>query len=210
MDKLLDSIPYAALANTKKVHFLAVGALIGALVFGGYWFTLHATAEEDYAAHVKKKTELDTTFRQYQQVIASKPMVERNVAMLEADLIERKRVLPMESELPKLLHKVTDIGTLLGIQIADFKIGNDISKGDFYREVPIEVKINGGFYNTLGFFDWLQNLLQVVDIRTMKMENKKIKRLVYDEEKGEDVVKTLDSVQTTMDAMVYAFVEDGS
>ena len=42
------------------------------------------------------------------------------------------------------------------------------------------------------------------------MENKKIKRLVYDEEKGEDVVKTLDSVQTTMDAMVYAFVEDGS
>lgn len=210
MDKLLDSIPYAALANAKKVHFLAGGLLIGALVFGGYWFTLHADSEIQYEAHVKKKGELDNTFLQYQQVIASKPMVERNVATLEAELVERKRVLPVESELPKLLHKVTDMGTLLGVQIASFKIGNDISKAEFYREVPLEVQINGGFYNTLGFFDWLQNLLQVVDIRDLKMENKKVKRLIYDPAKGTDVLKSVETVQTKMNAMIYAFVEDGS
>ncbi len=210
MDKLLDSIPYAALAQAKKVHFLAVGALIGALIFGGYWFTLHATSEEEYAMHVQKKTELDNTFKQYQQAIASKPVLERNVATLEASLVERKRVLPVESELPELLHKVTDIGTILGIQIASFKIGSDISKAEFYREVPLEVEINGGYYNTLGFFDWLQNLLQVVDIRTLKMENKKLKKLVLDEDKGEEVVKTMEMVQTKIDAMIYALVEDGS
>ncbi len=209
MNKLFDSLPYDSLAGMKKTNMILAGLLVGGLIFGAYWFTLHATAEETIAAHEKKTTELDGTFKQYQQQIAQKPELERQIALLSAEFVERKRLLPMESVLPGLLHRVTDIGTVLGIQIADFKIGSDISKVEFYREVPMTVKINGGFYNTLGFFDWLQNLLQVVEVKGLSMATTKIKKPVVDEKSGKQKLKPVESVQTTIDASIYALVENG-
>ena len=91
MDKLFDSLPYPALARITKVQFLGIGLLIGGLIFGGYYFTLHATAEEEIAAHVKKKNELDATFRQYQAAIAEKPALDQSVSTLRADLVEATR-----------------------------------------------------------------------------------------------------------------------
>ncbi len=210
MDKLFDSLPYAAMAKVSRVQFMVIGLLIGGLIFGGYFLTYHADAEEQVAANEKKKQELDARFLQYQTAIAGKPALVRSVSTLKADLVEASRVLPLESELPELLHKVTDIGTVLGVQIANFKIGHEIKHEAIYSEVPLEVKINGGFYNTLGFFDWLQNLLQIVEVRELTMKTNKAKKQVVDEETGELTVKSVEGVQTKIKAMIYAFSEDGS
>ncbi|QPJ62062.1 MAG: type 4a pilus biogenesis protein PilO [Candidatus Nitronauta litoralis] len=210
MEKLFDSLPYAALARMTKIQFIFLGLLIGGLIFGAYFFTFHLQKEEEYAAHVKKKTELDATFLQYQTAIAGKPVLVRSISTLKADLVEASRVLPLESELPELLHRVTDIGTVLGVQIADFKIGHQINKLDFYSEVPLEVKINGGFYNTLGFFDWLQNLLQVVDVKELAMNSKMTKRQIVNEDTGKVEVKSVEGIQTSIKATIYAFAGDRS
>ncbi len=204
MDKLFDSLPYPALAKMTKIQFIGLGLLIGGLIFGGYFFTYHADQEEQYAMHVKKKTELDATFQQYQTAIAGKPVLDRSVSTLKASLVEASRVLPLESELPELLHRVTDIGTVLGIQITNFKIGHEINRSAIYSEVPLEVKINGGFYNTLGFFDWLQNLLQVVDVNELTMNTQKTKKQVMDDESGKLVVRSVEGVQTSIKATIFA------
>ncbi len=210
MDKLFDSLPYAALAKMNKIQFIVIGVVVGGLIFGGYFFTYHAQAEEEYAAHVTKKTELDATFKQYTAVIATKPVLDRSVSTLKAELVEASRVLPMESELPSLLHRVTDIGTVLGLQITNFKIGHEIKRSEMYSEVPLEIKISGGFYNTLGFFDWLQNLLQVVNVTELSMQTTKIKKQILNDETGKMTVKSVEGVQTKIEAMIYAFAEDGS
>ena len=207
MDKFFDKLPYDALSRFKMPQMMLIGLVLAGLILGGYWFTAHASAEEEIAALEKKKTDMEATLKRYNAEIAQQPVLMRAVSTLEGDLVEQKRQLPREQELPGLLNRVTNMGEMLGIQVAKFQLGADISKEKFYRKVPMTVQVTGGYYNTLGFFDWLQNLLHVVDIQGMVMETKPVKQ-AFINEKGDPDVKSFKMVETTIDAKVYAFVEE--
>lgn len=206
MEKLLDKLPYDAMARWKKPYMVLGGLVLAVLVFLGYWIFLHPSYEEEYAAQEKKKTELQATLTKYDAEIAQKPGLIRQVATLEGDLEEQKRQLPRETELPSLLNRVTNIGDLLGIRVAKFEVGGKVTKEKFYQQVPMKVELTGGYYNILGFFDWLQNLLQVVEIKNMTMETKPVKGVGIGKA-GAPVLVSFDVVQATIDAEIYALVE---
>ncbi len=209
MNKLFDILPYDALARFKLAHLMLAGLVLGGAVFGGFWFTLHASAEEEVAALEKKKADFEATLQRYQAEIVQHPFLLRKVAALQGDLEEQKRQLPSERELPELLNRVANVSDILGLEINEFNLGSDISKKAFYRNVPMTVTMIGTYYSTLGFFDWLQNLLHVVDIENLEMRESSESRRNFEALPGSPPV-TEHLIRTTIEAKIYAYVDETS
>ncbi|MEK7845854.1 MAG: type 4a pilus biogenesis protein PilO, partial [Nitrospinota bacterium] len=83
---------------------------------------------------------------------------------------------------------ISNLAMQSGLDILVFKPGVE-SRKDFYAEVPVQIKTNGGFHNTLEFFDKVSKMPRIVTISNVKMGNAR-------EEKGRTVIE-MDCFATT-------------
>ncbi|MFQ5481935.1 MAG: type 4a pilus biogenesis protein PilO [Nitrospinaceae bacterium] len=206
IDKIFDKIPYGLLERFSTSQMLGIGAGIGAGVFGLFWITVHSAQEDEYTALETKMAQVQKKLTKYQREVAQLGALILQVAQLDADLEEFKRQLPVEDELPKLINRLADAGSLLGISMNSFEIGDEVEKKTFYRTIPLTISISGGFYNTLGFFDTLQHLMQMVNVTKLKLQMKKERELGVDEE-GRKTFLSTSRVFSTISALTYAYIE---
>jgi Tfp pilus assembly protein PilO len=136
---------------------------------------------------------------------ATKEAITKQVAALFGTLGEKKRQLPLAEEIPLLIHKIADIGDFLGVDIVSFKLA-PATKSDFYKSIPVSVTINGGYYQTAGFFDSLQNLLRVVNVRSFEMNMRPAIKIVINED-GEKEQESVSTLQTKIVADTFAYIE---
>ncbi len=169
MDKLFDKLPYDKLENIKFAHLImgAVGA--GIVVVIGYFLTLYGASQAEYDGLALKKDQLETQLSQAKKLVAGMETVSKQVTNLEGKVSDYKRQMPLAREMPGLLKKVGSFQKDLGIRIEDFRL-REGQVVDYYKEIPIDIEIRGKFWNTLGFFDAMQDLLRVVNFTDLNME----------------------------------------
>jgi len=119
--------------------------------------------------------------------------------------MSKKRQLPLAEEIPHLIHKIADIGNFLGVDIVSFKL-EPATNEDFYKSIPLSVTISGSYYKTAGFFDSLQNLLRVVNVKSFKMDMQPAVKIIINED-GEKEQETFDALQTEITANTFAYIE---
>ena len=81
----------------------------------------------------------------------------------------KKKQLPSEDSLNKLLVKVTQLGEKRNVDIVHFKVSEG-KVNDFYKEIPMHFRFRGGLWETMDMFGTLQNMLQIVDIKNMSFK----------------------------------------
>ncbi|MFQ5444164.1 MAG: type 4a pilus biogenesis protein PilO, partial [Nitrospinales bacterium] len=163
MNWLFDRLPYDRLGDFKFAHFLLAGLGMGFLLFILYFFTLYNINNEKYTLLQTKKSQTEQKLVNYRNLIAEKDDVSTRLVTLQGQLDLEKKQIPKGKDIPGILRRAADIGNYLGLDILLFQVkkGKDM---DYYKEIPIEIKVRGGFYNTSGFLDAMQNLLQLVDV----------------------------------------------
>ena len=205
LNKLLDKIPYGTFANFTPAHYWGMGAaLVVAIVAASYFLMLSPNIDE--MAQLDKKIE-DTEQKRdlYLTEGAKKEAITKEVAALSGTLVEKKRQLPLASEVPQLIHKIADIGEFLGLDIVSFKL-EPAKKKDFYKSIPLSVTVAGSYYQTAGFFDSLQNLLRVVKVEKFKMDMRPGFKMVTNED-GELEQEQIQILQTEISASTFAYIE---
>ena len=80
--------------------------------------------------------------------------------------------LPEKEEIPSLLSAVSLSGKDSGLEFLLFEPKNEQRK-DFYAEIPVAIKVNGGYHNVALFFDRVARLSRVVNIRDILMKSTK-------------------------------------
>jgi Tfp pilus assembly protein PilO len=205
LNKILDKIPYETFANFKPAHYLAMGGGIAAVIFGAWFFLGFSPNAEEKAALDKKLSETETQLALYLAEGAKKEVMTKQVASLFGTLGEKKRQLPLAEEIPLLIHKISDIGNFIGVDIVSFKM-SPAKKEDFYKSIPVSVTINGSYYQTAGFFDSLQNLLRVINVDNFEMNMAPAIKLVVNED-GEKEQESVNSLQTEITANTFAYIE---
>lgn len=205
LDKILDKIPYEALANFKPAHYFGIAAGLSLVIFGS-WFFL------GFSPNAEEKAKLDKTLEETEQKLvrylsegARKEAMTKQVAALFGTLGEKKRQLPLAEEIPLLIHKIADIGDFLGVDIVSFKLEPAVS-GDFYKSIPLSVTISGSYYKTAGFFDSLQNLLRVIKVKSFQMDMKPAIKIIVNED-GEKEQENVETLQTEITADTFAYIE---
>ncbi len=205
LNKLFDKIPYGTFANFTPAHYWGMGAaLVVAIVAASYFLLLSPNIDE--MAQLNKKIVAAEKKRDlYETEGAKKEAITKEVAALSGTLVEKKRQLPLASEVPQLIHKIADIGEFLGLDIVAFKLEPAQNK-DFYTAIPMSVTVAGNYYKTAGFFDSLQNLLRVVKVEKFKMDMQPGFKIVTNEE-GEPEQESIEILQTEIIASTFAYIE---
>ena len=205
LNKIFDKIPYDTLANFKPAHYLGMTLAIVVVICGAMFFMVFSPNAEEKAQLDKKLVETEKKLERYLAEGAKKEAITKQVAALLGTLGEKKRQLPLAEEISLLIHKISDIGDFLGVDIVAFKM-EPASKEEFYKSIPMSVTINGSYYNTAGFFDSLQSLLRVVNVESFQMDRRSAVKIVVNED-GEKVQENVDTLETKIKANTFAYIE---
>lgn len=215
LDNLFDKLPYEQLEKIKFIHLLmgAVGA--GLLLMGVYYFTIYSSVQEEFVALLAQKAQAEKKLKDNELLVAQTHSIAKDLATRVHNLAQVKRQMPLAQEMPQLLRRVGDSENELALQITVFEV-EEGKVSDYYKEIPIRIQVRGGYWNAVGFFDKLQDLLQIVNFSELKMESrkneKKEKAKAGKEEKGvksAPEINVFDKVSlfTEVKAKAFAYVD---
>jgi type IV pilus assembly protein PilO len=155
----------AKLPKWQKV-FVVVGIIIA---IGLIWFfALYKPTQE-------KITNLEAQIRRIKSDIQEQERAKHTKRTLQAQIIDLKRELtflrsklPEEKEIPALLSTVTEVGRLNGLDFVLFKQERAVRK-DYYSEIPVEIKVTGGFHQVVHFLAKVGTLDRILHVSELKM-----------------------------------------
>lgn len=140
-----------------------VGVL--ALAWAGYWRTQleeleageakEAQLKSQYADKLKQAVNLDVLRKQKQQVSTYVNQLEKQ--------------LPSKAEMDALLSDINQAGVGRGLQFELFKPGQVVVK-EFYAELPINIKVVGGYHDLGAFTSDIANLARIVTLNNMNIQ----------------------------------------
>jgi len=173
LDKLFDKLPYENLEDIDPLHIFAGAAGVGVLLFVIAFFTLIGAVREEYGLLEEKKVTTERTLGRYEKTIGNKDQIFRKFVHTSGKLSGLKRQMPTIEEMPQFLRKITAAGKVLDMEILDFEIREGEIK-DYYTEIPVKLKFRGELWNTMDFFETMQNMLRVVDFDELTMNVKEV------------------------------------
>ncbi len=142
---------------------VALGIILVLLVVVGYWqFFLRAAwgaRDQARAELLPLKAEAEQTRR----IVSQRPLLEREIKLLEVRLSQALLQLPGEKEIPSLLTRVARLGQETDLDLALFKPGNPVAK-EFYMEVPVQLKVIGTYHGLGTLFERLGRLDRIVNV----------------------------------------------
>ena len=116
---------------------------------------------------------------------------EEKMARMEEAFHMATRALPDKKEIPSLLKSVSRAGSSAGLNFVLFQPDPEV-KRDFYREIPLSMKVEGNYHQITDFFFQVSRLNRIVNIRNIALKRNKSASGVID---------------MTCNAVTYMFVE---
>ncbi len=97
---------------------------------------------------------------------------EDKMAEVEEAFYIATRALPDKKEIPSLLKSVSRAGSSAGLNFVLFQPDPEVNR-DFYREIPLSMKVEGSFHEIADFFFQVSRLNRIVNIRNITLRRNK-------------------------------------
>jgi len=202
MDKLFDKLPYDTLKDIKFMHFIACAVGIGFIVIAVYYFTLFAASKNELKELLNKKKNVEQTLKGHRATVKNRDMAEKGLAMVSGQLDAYKKQMQIVDTLPDLLHKVSRFGENRKIELLNYEL-KEGSINDFYKEIPLKIRLRGDLWSTLDFFEYMQNLIQLISFENLTLETLEVPIIGPNGPTG----KNSYLLQTAITAKAYSLIE---
>lgn len=159
--------------------------VFAAILLAGWWFVWN----DQFAELETKGREEETLKQQYlekKRQAVNLELYVQQLAEIDRSFGALLKQLPDKSEIEALLIEVNQAGLGRGLQFELFKPGQEQIK-DFYAELPISVKINGGYHDFGAFAADIAKLPRIVTLNNIS------------------IVPVKDGGQLTLDAITKTF-----
>jgi len=157
------------LSTPKKLGILGIIILLIVLVLGQY---LLLPAYEKLDAKDQEYTKLEQDLNEKKRVAQDPKVFEAKLESVKRDLEIKKAQLPDKKEIPLLLTTISSLGKESGLSFLLFRPKPEVPK-EFYAEIPVEIKVEGGYHEVASFFSRVGNLDRIVNITNVIMEKPK-------------------------------------
>ncbi len=167
IDPFLEKI--GALSKVIRT-LIAVGlllVLIGSFTYFSF-FPQFKEIEKLAKIHKKLVTQLTTAKNKAAKIDIYRSMMRD----AEAEFKTALKALPDKREIPSLLTSVSRVGIESGLEFLLFQPQPEVMK-EFYAEIPVSIRIFGGYHNVALFFDQVARLPRIVNIKNIKMNQSK-------------------------------------
>jgi len=156
--------------DPKKIGNWPLGPKLGALfvlfllIMGAcYWFDWQNQLEE-LDGHRAKHEQLKTTFLDKKRQAINLEAYRKQLDDIEKSFGALLKQLPSRSEMDALLTDINQAGLGRGLQFELFKPAAGETLSDFYAELPIQVKITGGYHDFGAFATDISKLSRIVTL----------------------------------------------
>jgi type IV pilus assembly protein PilO len=141
--------------------------LMGGVIFLGYWFhTKDQLADLDSA--VQKEEGLKVIFETKAKQAANLEAYEKQLEEMRESFGAMLRQLPNQTEVADLLVDVSQTGLASGLEFELFQPGSEVPK-EFYAELPINIRVIGGYHEFGDFISGVAALPRIVTIHDVKI-----------------------------------------
>ena len=143
-----------------KIAGIAIISIV--LLFGGYWFLI-ADELAEYEQVQAKETGLKETYLNKKGMAIYLPAYKLQMDEMHQAFGTLLRQLPNKTEVPNLLVDITQAGLGRGLNFVLFKPEKEKPK-EFYAELPISIRVTGGYHELGQFVSDLAGLPRIVTI----------------------------------------------
>lgn len=160
-----------------------VPAKTRAAVFGGvviailvlFIWQVHIPKFNEIKSLDKEIAELETKMRENDAKIKQLDILRAKVETLRARLKDLTQELPPESEVTGLLRQIQGLVNKSGLTLKLWKPEQrKAHPSGMYEEIPITLKLIGGYHNVAMFYDSVGKLKRIVNIANVKMASPKV------------------------------------
>lgn len=141
--------------------------LMGAVIFLGYWFHIKDQLI-DLDSAVDKEEGLKVIFETKAKQAANLEAYEKQLEEMRESFGAMLRQLPNQTEVADLLVDVSQTGLASGLEFELFQPGSEVPK-EFYAELPISIRVIGGYHEFGDFISGVAALPRIVTIHDVKI-----------------------------------------
>jgi len=142
---------------------VAIAAAFMALLAGGYYFDTQAQLDE-LAAIEAKEQELKDDFVRKQNKAVNLPLYKQQMEEMEKSFGAMLRQLPSRTQVAELLADVSQTGLANGLEFQLFKPKDEVP-AEFYAELPIQIRVTGGYHEFGEFVSDVAALPRIVTVQ---------------------------------------------
>ncbi len=159
---------FEKIGGLSKVQRLLICIVTIAVLGGSYYYFIFLPKNNElkivraeYKTHINKLK----TFKIKAKALKK---YETKMALVQGEFDIAMKALPEKKELPSLLRGVSKAGSNAGLVFQLFQPAPVINK-EFYKIIPISMKVEGDFYQIADFFSQVAVLNRIVNINDMSM-----------------------------------------
>ena len=138
-----------------------------AILFAGYFVHvqgLQDNLEKRQAEESALKQEFELKVRQ-----AALDAYQEQMVLMEASFDQLLRQLPSDTEVAGLLEDISSAGRRAGLEIEEIRLLSEVTK-PFYIELPIQIKVMGGYHELAHFVSDVASLPRIVTLHDFQIE----------------------------------------
>ena len=158
--------------------------LLALILFASYWFDWQHQIDE-LDTHRAKEAQLRQTFLEKKRQAINLDAYRKQLDDIEKSFGALLKQLPSKSEMDALLTDINQAGLGRGLQFELFKPAASETQSEFYAELPIQLKISGGYHDFGAFATDISKLSRIVTLNDIALSA------------GKDGMITMDSVAKT-------------
>lgn len=172
------------------------GILCGAvvLIIGLYWFLLYRGHSEKLRVQQGILTKKQQELNEQMVILADLPKFRKETEDMKSKRQKALEQLPNEKDIDKLLEDISSLALDSGLEIMLFKPQQEVRK-NFYAEIPVELKLSGGYHDLALFYDKIASLPRIVNVSDLLIEKAQ-------EMDGRNIL------QASCTAKTYKFIEE--
>lgn len=157
----IGSWPVAVRALACIVVFVAVLVL-------GYFFYL-TDMQDNLARYQQEESSLKEQFASKVRQAANLSAYKEQMVLMEASFDALLRQLPSDTEVPGLLEDITSAGLNSGLEFEEIKLQPEVEQ-QFYIELPIQVKVYGGYHALATFVSAIASMPRIVTLHDFEIK----------------------------------------
>ncbi len=163
MDLSLDSI--AKLPARQKALGLGVVLIF---IMGIYLYLGYLPQKRVLAKKIRECDGLEIEMGKYRIIADNIASFENELEKLDQKLKEALGKLPNKKEISQLLVNISNRGREAGLEFELFQPKGEVTRG-FYAEVPVDVKVIGGYHDVATFFDKISRMDRIVNVTDLSI-----------------------------------------
>ena len=157
------------LSTSKKILILIALMVV---ILGLYFYLFYIPKSEVLTQKTAEMGKLETQVRELRIIAANIKRFQAEAAKLREELQLAIAQLPTSKEIPALLANISNLGKDSGLEFLLFRPTPEVNR-EFYAEIPVEIKVRGGYHDVALFFDKVGKLPRIVNINGVAMDDVK-------------------------------------